>query len=81
MSEPEEPGPPSVEVSGELTEASVEAPAASVEAPPAEEPILPPAADLQDAVGAPTRRRPEPEDEPAETQWSRRTMMQPHTTT
>jgi hypothetical protein len=66
--EPEEPSPPSVEVSGELTEASVEA-------PPAEEPILPPAADLQDAVGAPTKRRPEPEEEPDERQWSRRTMM------
>ena len=68
MSQPEEPPPPSVEVSGELTEASVET-------PPAEEPILPPAADLQDAVGAPTKRRPEPEAEPDERQWSRRTMM------
>jgi hypothetical protein len=66
VSEPEQPPPPpSVEVSGELTEP----------APPAEEPILPPAVDLQDAVGAPARRRPEPEEEPDEKQWSRRTMM------
>jgi hypothetical protein len=66
VSEPEQPPPPpSVEVSGELTEP----------APPAEEPILPPAVDLQDAVGAPARRRPEPEEEPDEKQWSRRTMI------
>ena len=64
---PEEPAPPSVEVSGELAEP----------APIAEEPILPPAADLQDAVGAPTKRRPEPtdDDEPDERTWSRRTTM------
>ncbi len=67
MSEPEEPPPPSVEVSGELAEP----------APVAEEPVLPPAVDLQDAVGAPTKRRPEPtdDDESDERKWSRRTMM------
>jgi len=42
-----------------------------------DEAILPPAADLQEAVGAPTKRRapePEPEPEDVEKKWSRRTM-------
>lgn len=47
---------------------------------PADDSILPPAADLQDAVGAPTRRRPEPDlddhqPEDLDRKWNRRTMM------
>jgi hypothetical protein len=89
LSDPDKP-PPSVEVSGELTEAAVEAapaesmssPPGSSEAlpypnPPADEPILPASADLQDAVGVPTKRRrePEPDAEEVERKWSRRTTM------
>ncbi len=76
MSDPEEPPPPPpVEVSGELTEAQPYPSPPTTEVP--QEPILPAAADLQEAVGAPTkRRRPEPEPEPEDVEktWSRRTM-------
>lgn len=69
MSEPEEPPPPSVEVAGDIETPAEPLPYPN---PPTEEPILPAAADLQDAVGAPAKRRP-PEEEPEPTRWSRRT--------
>lgn len=55
---PGEPGPPTVEVSGELTN----------------DEILPATADLQEAVGAPATHRDEPDEpEALEPRWSRRT--------
>lgn len=67
MSEPEEPPPPSVEVS----------PEAEASPPPPDEALLPAAADLQDAVGVAAKRRHEPEADPDEVErrWSRRTTM------
>jgi hypothetical protein len=53
--------------------------AAPPQAPVADEPVLPAAVDLQEAVGAPIKRRldeaeAEPELEPGEQKWSRRTL-------
>jgi hypothetical protein len=76
VSNPDEPPPPPP---GELTEAAVESqpyPSPPTTPVPVEPPLLPPAMDLQEAVGAPTtRREPEPDElEIVEKTWSRRTM-------